>query len=602
MALLATTALEWTWGENEPVVFLGEWCRRYARAASWSKRRYVVVRNHWDDGGKLHRDQLYLRALHDELLGELGLALCRVHGLERSRRFWQTLLDPWLARYVGVAFDRWESLRVAFEEHDCSHSIVQPVGARAPLRDHFSFLAAVTGDEWNHDFYADVLRYEYAGRCTLSTHPDSSAEHGHEDALSKALFGSSWRRTVSRSLDRLCGRWSRGNDIAFVQTYFPLGALTHLNVSLGQIPIPRLGEFSWPDSHLPHLARCDAQLRAQLRPQREPKCRFESFLHERIQLDLPQVLVESFGWMRERAAAIASRPSVIFSASAHWFNDLFKHWLAERVRAGTVFVAMEHGGAIPPKYSAMNFEEDVSDVRTTWALPYHPKHRRLPPNRFAGHRNKNLQGTRLLVIGSESPRYAYDVASTPVAGQTLECFEHVCRLHDGLDGPAKRAFLVKPYPVDLGWCLRERYVARLGESKVCADPDLKRVLRTARLAVCTYPQTTFSQAMLSGAPALLVYPRHLWETVASFDGLIETLCSAQLAFFDPEAAAAHICRIWSDPWAWWDSPAVLNARHSFEAQALDMRTDWIGPWLEFVRSLKPARAHGRSWIKGSGAE
>jgi putative transferase (TIGR04331 family) len=357
----------------------------------------------------------------------------------------------------------------------------------------------------------------------------------------------------------------------------------------------------WPDPSLPHVAHCDAGLRGKITLEREPTCRFESFLHERIKLDLLQVLVESFSWMRNRAAAIRSRPKVIFSANAHWFNDLFKHWLAERVRDGAAFVAMEHGGGIPPKFSAMNFEEDVSDVRTTWALPYHPKHVRLPPNRFAGRRGGKVRGTRLVIVGSESYRYAHDLCPTPLAGQTLVAFEHVCRLHDALEERVQGAFVIKPYP-DLGWCLRERFAERLGTTKLCTEPRLDRVLKSARIVVCTYPQTTFSQAMTCGVPALLVYPKHLWETVPRFDALLEALQAAQLLFSDPESAAAHINHIWSQPHVWWNSRTVRAARSRFEDEALDMRQDWLVPWLEFVRGMPSGGGPARGWVKGSSGE
>jgi putative transferase (TIGR04331 family) len=582
VALLVTTALEWTWGENEPLVFLGEGCRRYERSVLWGTRQHAVVRNHWDDRSKFHRDQVYLTALHDELLDALARALGRLQGLERSRRYWQTLIDPWLIRYLGVAFDRWENLRVAFAEHDCTESIVRLEPPGTPLRDHFQFLEAIVSDEWNHDFYEHILRFEYAHRCTLRP-PAVPPKVWTDQDTRPTDTPPGWRRVVRR-IDRLCGWLLRTNRFAFVQTYFPLGALVRLNLSLGQLPIPQLGEFVWPDRELPHLAQRDAALRSQITLDRAPTRRFESFLHERIALDLPQVLVESFAWMRARAAAIRSRPKVIFSANAHWFNDLFKHWLAERVSEGAVFAAMEHGGAIPPRYSAMCFEEDIADVKTTWALPYHSKHVRLPPNRFVGRRSSQSRGTRLVVIGSEAYRYAHDACPTPLAGQTLVAFEHVCRLHDALEEHVQRAFLVKPYP-DLGWRLRERFAARLGAVKVCSEGRLDRVLKTARIALCTYPYTTFSQAMICGAPALLVYPQHLWDTVPQFDALLAHLQDAQLVFADPEATAAHINRIWSEPQVWWNSPRVREARRRFEVEALDMRRDWLSPWVGFAREL-----------------
>jgi len=81
-AVLATTAIEDTWGSNgEPIVFLGEWCKRYSRRHTWSERETVTLPFHWDDRGKLDRDYQYLESLHHRLLELLTAALNGHHGV-----------------------------------------------------------------------------------------------------------------------------------------------------------------------------------------------------------------------------------------------------------------------------------------------------------------------------------------------------------------------------------------------------------------------------------------------------------------------------------------------------------------------------------------
>ena len=59
---LITTPLEETWPDNPnaPVLFLGEWCRLYARKERWPKMYAVVLLYHWDDRQKLYNDYQYL--------------------------------------------------------------------------------------------------------------------------------------------------------------------------------------------------------------------------------------------------------------------------------------------------------------------------------------------------------------------------------------------------------------------------------------------------------------------------------------------------------------------------------------------------------------
>ena len=51
--LLATTALESTWGSKEELVFLGEWCKKFSRERAYKNRIYTVLNYHWLDRNKI---------------------------------------------------------------------------------------------------------------------------------------------------------------------------------------------------------------------------------------------------------------------------------------------------------------------------------------------------------------------------------------------------------------------------------------------------------------------------------------------------------------------------------------------------------------------
>ena len=70
--LLVSTALEGSWGETEPVLFLGEWCRLYSRRHCWLALDAEVLPYHWDDRGKFINDREILRLLYERVLIEIG--------------------------------------------------------------------------------------------------------------------------------------------------------------------------------------------------------------------------------------------------------------------------------------------------------------------------------------------------------------------------------------------------------------------------------------------------------------------------------------------------------------------------------------------------
>jgi putative transferase (TIGR04331 family) len=80
LRFLVTTSNEDTWPkENQPILFLGEWCRLYSRREVWESLDAFVLPYHWDDREKLKNDYNYLIGLHEELLRELTVELNNIH-------------------------------------------------------------------------------------------------------------------------------------------------------------------------------------------------------------------------------------------------------------------------------------------------------------------------------------------------------------------------------------------------------------------------------------------------------------------------------------------------------------------------------------------
>ena len=115
------------------------------------------------------------------------------------------------------------------------------------------------------------------------------------------------------------------------------------------------------------------------------------------------------------------------------------------------------------------------------------------------------------------------------------------------------------------------------------------VLRTSRIVVCVYPETTFAEAMAADVVTILLYPPEVYERHAVAAPLLAILRAAKIVFHDADAAAAHLNAIWSDPDAWWDSAPVRAARAEFRRQAIDVDGDWLGRWTDFLRNQLSAR-------------
>lgn len=560
----------------------------YDRKDIWSNRDFANVPYHWDDREKVRCDYSYLHNLHGFLLKDLSRALNEYHNLNRPVRYWQTIVDPWLLTYIAVIFDRWECLRVAFEEYDSLQTVNLDIinqTYKNPPFGYNEFISSLSDDLWNYILSFDIIKTAHREKCVLtkgesfsiynnvgcSTHP----KKGEVNMINKIFI------SILSKLDSILNRLSKGNAAIFYTSYFPAHSLIHLHLSLRQLPCLLLNEFILSNDG---IITPDFNSRKKINLNRNGDNAFEEYLLNRIYKDIPVIFLEAFQNIQNKVNQMMYQPKAIFTANGHWNNELFKIFAAEQVHnKGVKFITMEHGGAIPPLFNTMEFEEDTGDIRTTWSTPYHHKHVQLPPNKLVCIKIKSKR-KYCGVVGVELSRYPCRREATPIAGQTLVHYKQACNFYYSLNNNIQEMFRIRPYP-NQGWNTKQRFIDNLGIDKVHSDGTLYEFYSTAKVIICTYPQTTFSEAMSSGIPTILLYPEHLWETRPEFDSLLDILKRAKIVFVDPKSAAEHVNTIWDNPDQWWKSSEVLAARGSFHKMACRNDSNWLEQWTAFVKEV-----------------
>ena len=588
--LLVTTALEATWGTDQPILFLGEWCKLPLRHDAWGPRAHRTVPFHWDDVNKLKADYAYLHALHRSLLHGLAAALNAWHGVQHPIRYWQLLLDPWLLTYVNVMFDRYDCLRAAFESGETFDMLGDAEAELPPPRSYSSFVTAVLSDDWNAAFCMRIVRDEYAGQAVIRPPVDA--------APVAAATVADWqpRELLAQSValvDRALGLLPVRHDVVFASSYFSAPALCQLQLAIGQVPRLFLQDFQPDRTLLDQLRDTPAVDRSDLELPFVAESPFERFVARWIARDLPLSVVEHYRARRDRAQRVPLDARVIVTANGHWTDEGFKSWCAERINRGAKLVVLEHGGSLPAYQELFEFEEDIADVRGTWFTPYHPKHVKVPPSKLVGRKNRkpspSVQPERqyCAVIDNEYPRYVYRAHFYAMAGQGLAMLDLTARWYAALDDRVSQHVKIKPFPYSGpgGWNAREIYQQRLGADKVLSERSLSRVFARSRLLVCTCPETVFAEAMMSDVPTVLIYDDQLFLRHKAAQPLLDLLRAARIVFHDPILAAGHVNEVWDDPEVWWSSPIVTAARRAFRQQALHGDGDWCQEWVAFLQDV-----------------
>jgi putative transferase (TIGR04331 family) len=596
--LLVTTGIGAEHADADEVLLLGTWCRTYASKPQ-SAKAAAVLPYHWDDRDKLARDYSYLEDLHGRILVALSHELNELHAIQRDRRYWQTLLDPWLFDYLATMFDRWESISQVFRAHPqvTTYELVPDSVMRAP-RDWPDFNDLATGDAWNHRVYLDILQRCYESHCDIRR--ESCGElrpvgvsgvrapaAPQQPALARAI------RTIIRGIwlraeELLCDR----NAVFFYNTFMPRKPFIGLNLRLGQWPRFRSCFVLADEPAAQAAAAARDDRRGALCKGVPPRSQFEEWLMARLGSDVPISCVETFDALRRHGDRVRARCKVIFTSNAHFTEAPFKVWCAEKVHDGCMLVVSEHGGSFPPLDELFDFEEKISDARATWFRPYDPRHVQLPATKLIGSirrtdRARRVPSTGLCsAIAPDYPRYAYRAHYYPIAGQVETVHRMIIDLRDRLGPAAAKAFRVKPYPALDAYRDTLRWLERtIGTDNVITGRSLGEVFSVSRIVVCMYPETTFSEAMAFGVPVVLLYPAELYERHPITQPLLEVLKQARIVFHDAGEAAAHIDSIWDDPHAWWQREDVVAARKRFQREALGYDGAWLDPWLALFRDM-----------------
>jgi putative transferase (TIGR04331 family) len=558
---LCTTALEETWREDEPALFLGEWCKRYSRKDRWSRMDAEVLPYHWDDRAQLHADYVCLQELHERLLPELAANLNQKHGVDHGLRYWRILVGPWLGYFVQMLFDRWSCIQYAIRDHELSGTVVL-FGCEELLvpNDMAEFIRLFVGDEWNHHICGAILQQ-------FTQVPCSGRPRQAVQGTSRAAASVSWRRQANRALarwySRMASALSRERDAFFLSTYLPLLDDLRVQLRLGQVP------QRWRSVPATRIDVDGSKRRWVMGG--ESRSPFELCARVLIPTQIPAVYIEGYGRLVEQSASLPwpKQPKVIWTSNSHNSDDVFKAWAAEKTERGSPLVIGQHGGHFG--IGRWSFNEDHDTTISDWYLSWGWSDRRghvKPVGQLKAKRPLEVRHSaqaRALMVTFTMPRFSYWMYSTVVSRQWLDYFSDQFKFVESLPRSIQAALIVRLYPEDYDWdqfsrwrdCFPDLHFDR-------GETNIDELIRQSRLYISTYNATTFLESITMNVPTVIFWNPGHWELRDSAEPYFADLMRAGIFHATPESAALHVAAIWDDVEAWWESAAVQEVLDRFK--------------------------------------
>lgn len=553
--LLVTTPIKKTWGNSEPILFLGAWCNDKGINIS---RDSLTCKPFAIKSKKKREDFEFIIKVEKKLLTQLINKLNLVHNISYSNRQWNILLGHWIHRFVSVSFNRYFSISEALERYKVNATKkINLDSYDFSTKDSLSFVLACDDDLWNHFFYLKVLDF-------LDFKNIENVDIGIQTKLSffysnvKLGKFSNLRRFLQEKLSSI---FTKDNDSFLIGTYLPKKVEFLLHHELGQ------ARQKWS-----HQDVSDVQTNYKLRENfLDDSCyeSFEKFIRKIIGDFLPRVFLENFKNYHQKIAYLSwpKNPKFIFTSNNYDFDEVFKFWVADKITTNVPYYIGQHGSGYGTHryFQTLNSPEIAcSDSFISWGFINSSK--KIKPafvftNSDSSYSYKK-NGVLLLILASPLHRFCHWDNYYEFKFYINKQFE----LLKCLSPMIFNQTLLRLHPEHLNFFPNTIKDFKFEMPRLNIEPGslrIKKLISKSRLVIHAYDSAGLLETLSSNIPTLAFFPDgydHLLpQAVKNYKALEE----AGIIYLSPKLLSQKIETIWDQIDEWWQSKYVQDARNNF---------------------------------------
>lgn len=562
---LITTADERSWKFDCPVLFLGEWCRRYDRKHIWSVMDAIVAGPYGLGASQKLLDIDYVQTLASQILTELTDALNKFHQTGHSERYWNIVLGHWLQRYVAVAFNRYHALDQALKTYEIAGTTVfEAKDYSLATADSMSFIWACNDDQWNHVLYSRLMAYWGDVELNLAPSPllglkGFCREQKKQNGRLRKIKGlmSEFANSVGQKL-------ARNTDAFIINSYLPIKGEIKLQLALGQMP------QLWRS---PSFARTlpDAELRASLVFNHDKYEGFEKYVLWQLPEIIPTCYLEGYKSLVKITEELPwpEHPKFIFTSNNFDTDEIFKVWTGSKVEDGVPYFTGQHGANYGTHvyFGNSNWPERASADRFfTWGWMGEGSWNNVPAFVFTTIADKTKKfdpkGGGVLIelhqpfmLGPADDYYEFGLYQ-----------EEQFRFVNALPVEIRRQLTVRLYVgyKDMAWFDIERWKDQCPDIQIeVGTTAIRKLTARNRLVIHSYDSTGILETLSLNIPTLCFWSGMGDHLLPSAKPYYELLRNAGILADTPEQAAEMLISHWDNISGWWDGKRVQDAREVF---------------------------------------
>jgi len=564
---LITTADERSWKHDRPVIFLGEWCRRYDRKTVWQDMDAIVAEPYGLKQGERLESFNNIKLIVISMLPELTVIMNKIHGVNHTERYWNILLGHWLQRYVMIVLNRYNTLVQAIQNYEIKDTVCFDVDRYSLVKtDMSSFNKAISNDLWNHILYSKIL--SHIKGLDIEVHklelPIESGDTTFEN-IRQNISPLNVKENLKKLMIKISSKFRKDTDAFIINSYLPRNEELKLQLSLKQVPLIVRNTMILP-------MMVNSSMREKLHLNVKGVENVECFSRNLISDMLPTCYFEGRKNLIEKIKHLEwpKNPKFIFTSNSFVTDELFKLWVANKVDNGTPYFVGQHGANYGTLYGCEIWPEIItSDRFLSWGWGnsfYKGAENILPVFNFktVGFKKKyfNKRGKLALIErgpgsrdGPQDRHYEhiifqknvfefFDELNVLIQDQTIVRLHHGSKYH----GASDESLWKQHSPMtelDLG------------------EKNIWDIIKQSRVVVYAYDSAGILETMALNIPTVCFWRGGTEHLLPSAKPFYIMLRSVGILADTPKDAANHISANWNNISAWWDGEEVQKVREIF---------------------------------------
>jgi len=575
---------------NTRYYYLGYWCIDFNKKNILNQFKGIKIHKyHWKDKSKLHKDFFFLKNETENILNILSNSLNSLHNTNYDKKYWRTILYPWLSQYVSIIFDRWEIINSFLIKNKSKTYFVYdlfPKNYNYTAKNFKTFFnLASSNHEWNDILFKKIISYRKTKNIIFKKKTNFVREV-NELKREKIFFNLKYY--FDKVLSKIAFNY---NDIIFESFYFPFKEYVSMNLQNNLIPARYYSLFNFDSSNI----NVDKNLRNKLKNfviNKKSKKGYLNFILNNIADDIQLSYVENFLFLRKKAINFSKKKKIIFTMHSWNFNDFFRIYIAETIKRNkSKLIISDHGGGLDRKLNLLNdYHKKITFKKINWIK----KKNKLFSNISLTHPiilKKNLQPTslkkNLTILYSECSRYQTRVQSIPFFSDEVENFIEFTDAFKKLNNNIKKNIrfrLKESNSLKSDKIFSEIFGKQTTFSK--KKSNFHNILINSKIVLISYPTTSLSETLFLNVPSILFCKKDVWLFSNESLRMFEILKKNNMAFDNYNELTHFINERWDNIDEWWKQKNVQKTRNFYLKNFFHISSKWNTGWCSYVNKLK----------------